>query len=79
MFWRVHRDAGSKVMSNVRLALEGAGGKFSFFHQFFVCCVGRKGLTLSCHCSQKSFVINVCLVILLVKSACQKSHTTHLR
>ncbi len=44
MFWRVHQDAGLKVMSNVRLAFDWAGRKFSFFCQFFVCCVGRKGL-----------------------------------
>jgi hypothetical protein len=35
-------------------------------------------LTLSCRCSQKSFVIVVGLVNLLVKSACRKSHTVHL-
>ncbi len=44
MFWHVHQDAGLKVMSNVRLALEWAGGKLSFFLPFFCCCMGRKGL-----------------------------------
>jgi hypothetical protein len=38
----------------------------------------RTTLTLSCRRSQKSFVINVCLVNLLVKSACRKSLTMHL-
>jgi hypothetical protein len=39
VFWHVQRDAGSKDMSNVRLMLEGAGGKFSFFLPiFFVLC-----------------------------------------
>jgi hypothetical protein len=36
-------------------------------------------LTLSFPCSQKSFVVDKCLVNLLVKSACQKSHTLHLQ
>jgi hypothetical protein len=39
VFWRVHLDAGSKVMSDVRLALDWAGGKFLFFSPiFFVLC-----------------------------------------
>ncbi len=36
-------------------------------------------LNLSCSCSQKSFVTSACLVNLLVKTACWKSHNVHLQ
>ncbi len=46
------------------VALEGGSGS-------------TRSLTLSCPRSQKSFVIHVCLVNLLVKLSCQISHTAH--
>ncbi len=42
MFLCVHGDAGSKVMSNVRLVLDWAGRKFSFFSQFFFVLCGQE-------------------------------------